>query len=195
MWRAIVFMVCGVFVLISISACTNAMLKDKYPEYFSQIKKKSGECADISGKYEFSTLRLTQALDKEGCPYSTIERDVFGIIELPSGCIFSTIEIHSDEISLQAVMSSDDKEVHKSLSRDSGDYQCYGDGIILSDKSHDIYDGIGSSKTFTIVYPAVDGSLLLWHGRISSGLILFAPLPPIPFSEHEGVWYRHEPVE
>ena len=202
MRRAIVFMACGVFVLISLSACTSALLKEAHPDYFSQIIKKSGECADISGKYEFSTPHLTEALDIEGCWYTTLPSaislevgDIVPSAHDEEACIFSTIEIHSDENSLEFVVNFDDKEVRKSLSEESGDYQCYGDGIILYEKNNIYFDLLGPSKELTIVYPAVDGALFLWHGKWASGLVLFAPLPPIPMVSQEGVWHRHEPVD
>jgi hypothetical protein len=166
-------MACVLFGLISISACTsNILLKQEYPEYFSQIIKKSGKCADISGKYEFSSVSLTDALNiKEG--------------------VFNTIEIHSDENLMQIIVIYDDKEVRKSLSLDSGDLKCYGDGILLYEKTRPH----SSLTRIAIVYPAVDGALLLWRGSLASAVGDWRPyIPNLLMDIHTGYWIRYEPV-
>jgi len=186
MWRAIVFMACGLFVLISISACITVSLEETYPENFSQIVKKSGECADISGRYEFSTL-FADILEIQYWPY--YNETTF------SSIVVSTIEIYSDENSIEVVVNFDDEEILKSLSEESGDYQCYGDGIMLYEKDNIYYDLLGSSKELKIFYPAVDGALFYFAGTWAAGLVLPPiPLPPIPYFEQEGVWHRLEPV-
>lgn len=182
MWRIAILMTYGAFGLVGISACTYAPSHDTYPDYYPQIKTKSGKCADISGKYEASNVLLAEAFE------------VYGDI--------SAIEIHSDANILRLIAFSDDDQIRKTLSRENGDFQCLDDGIILLDmdvplkqeRGTGVYK-IGSRKRMVVVYPATDGSLIMWYGEIGSGAAAVYRLPPIPFSDETGYWYRFEPVD
>ena len=174
MWRLAIFMIYGAFVLVGISACTYAPSHDTYPDYYPPIKAKSGKCADISGKYESSNVYLAEALKMYG--------DI------------SAIEIHSDANTLRVIAFSDGDQIRKTLSRENSDYKCQEDGIILLDTDLPSSNEIGIRKRIVVVYPATDGSLIMWYGEIARGAALLAPLPPITFSDNMGYWYRFKPV-